>query len=178
MKYGEEDGLNWTRHMTAEMRTNLVSLRTVRLPAPSGIIKIDCIRYIPTPHSITPSFFPAICHVRVLLLLVLFLNDWLVCRSGVNAATAQTASTSTFVTAIVFNSAVFAIELAIFTLIRPYFKAVYEPRTYVPRPECAILIFYDLRSICWLFSLGNEYSLYHHLRSHGLSLCIAQIIAP
>lgn len=68
-----------------------------------------------------------------------FLIDWLVCRSGVSASTAKTASTATFVTAIVFNSVVFAIELVIFTLLRPYFKAVYEPRTYVPRLECANL---------------------------------------
>jgi hypothetical protein len=85
-----------------------------------------------------------ICHVRVFSFLVVFLNDSLVCRSGVSATTAQTASTPTFLKAIVFNSVVFAIELAIFTLIRPYFKAVckppvYEPRTYVPRPECAVL---------------------------------------
>ena len=40
-------------------------------------------------------------------------------------------------TALVFNLAVFGIELAIFTFIRPYFKAIYEPRTYVPRPEYA-----------------------------------------
>ncbi|KIM46819.1 hypothetical protein M413DRAFT_16459 [Hebeloma cylindrosporum] len=45
------------------------------------------------------------------------------------------ASTATFVTALVFNAAIFGIELAVFTLIRPYFKAIYEPRTYVPKPE-------------------------------------------
>ncbi|KAF8814727.1 DUF221-domain-containing protein [Phlegmacium glaucopus] len=50
-------------------------------------------------------------------------------------STAKTASTATFVTAIIFNLAVFGIQLVVFTLIRPYFKAIYEPRTYVPRPE-------------------------------------------
>lgn len=50
--------------------------------------------------------------------------------SSVSSATS--ASTSTFVAALVFNAAVFGIELAIFTIIRPYFKAIYEPRTYVP----------------------------------------------
>ncbi|KAF8637889.1 hypothetical protein AX17_002512 [Amanita inopinata Kibby_2008] len=45
---------------------------------------------------------------------------------------ANTASTATFVTALVFNSIVFGAELGVFTLIRPYFKAIYEPRTYVP----------------------------------------------
>jgi hypothetical protein len=67
-----------------------------------------------------------------------FLNDWLFCRSDISAAT--TASTATFVTAIVFNSAIFAVELTVFTLIRPYFKAIYEPRTYVPQIKCANLI--------------------------------------
>ncbi|KAJ7485366.1 hypothetical protein FB451DRAFT_1229446 [Mycena latifolia] len=50
-------------------------------------------------------------------------------------ATATTASTSTFLTALVFNAIVFGAEIAIFTLIRPRFKAIYEPRTYVPVPS-------------------------------------------
>lgn len=50
--------------------------------------------------------------------------------SSISSSTS--ASTKTFITALVFNGAVFGIELAIFTLIRPYFKAIYEPRTYVP----------------------------------------------
>ncbi|KAH7872085.1 uncharacterized protein C8R40DRAFT_1255595 [Lentinula edodes] len=50
--------------------------------------------------------------------------------SSISSATS--ASTATFITALVFNGAVFGIEIAIFTLIRPYFKAIYEPRTYVP----------------------------------------------
>jgi hypothetical protein len=47
--------------------------------------------------------------------------------------TAETASTPTFVTAIVFNAIVFGVEIAVFTLIRPYFKSIYEPRSYVPK---------------------------------------------
>ncbi|KAJ3734584.1 hypothetical protein DFJ43DRAFT_1063453 [Lentinula guzmanii] len=50
--------------------------------------------------------------------------------SSISSATS--ASTATFVTALVFNAAVFGIEIGVFTLIRPYFKAIYEPRTYVP----------------------------------------------
>ena len=50
--------------------------------------------------------------------------------------TAKSASTATFVTALVFNAAVFGIELAVFTLLRPYFKSIYEPRTYAAPPEC------------------------------------------
>ncbi|PPQ71906.1 hypothetical protein CVT26_007201 [Gymnopilus dilepis] len=49
--------------------------------------------------------------------------------------TAKSASTATFVTALVFNAAVFGIELAVFTLLRPYFKSIYEPRTYAAPPE-------------------------------------------
>ncbi|PPQ92296.1 hypothetical protein CVT25_008893, partial [Psilocybe cyanescens] len=54
------------------------------------------------------------------------------CRSDITQA--KSASTATFVTALVFNVAVFAAELGVFTLIRPYFKSIYEPRTYVPPP--------------------------------------------
>ncbi|KAH9939550.1 DUF221-domain-containing protein [Amylocystis lapponica] len=53
-------------------------------------------------------------------------------RSGISDA--QSSTTSTFVTALVFNAAVFGIELAVFTVVRPYFPAIYQPRTYVP-PE-------------------------------------------
>ncbi|KAI1788641.1 hypothetical protein LXA43DRAFT_1024412 [Ganoderma leucocontextum] len=45
---------------------------------------------------------------------------------------ATSASTATFVTALVFNAAVFGIELGIFTLVRPFFPAIYQPRTYIP----------------------------------------------
>ncbi|KAL0068238.1 phosphate metabolism protein 7 [Marasmius tenuissimus] len=46
---------------------------------------------------------------------------------------AESASTETFVAALVFNAAVFGAEVLAFTLLRPYFKAIYEPRTYVPK---------------------------------------------
>ncbi|EMD35447.1 hypothetical protein CERSUDRAFT_116206 [Gelatoporia subvermispora B] len=52
--------------------------------------------------------------------------------SGLSGAT--TASTSTFVTALIFNGAVFGAELIVFTLVRPYFPAIYQPRSYIP-PE-------------------------------------------
>ena len=51
-------------------------------------------------------------------------------RSDLSAAKSQ--STSQFVTALVFNSAVFAIQVVAFTLVRPYFRAIYEPRSYIP----------------------------------------------
>ncbi|KZT25738.1 DUF221-domain-containing protein [Neolentinus lepideus HHB14362 ss-1] len=53
--------------------------------------------------------------------------------SDINSA--QTASTSTFVTALVFNLAVFGAELVAFTLLRPYFKRIYEARTFNPIPS-------------------------------------------
>ncbi|KAG6888105.1 hypothetical protein C0995_010670 [Termitomyces sp. Mi166 len=48
---------------------------------------------------------------------------------------ATSASTATFVTALVFNAVVFAAEIAAFTILRPWFRAIYEPRTYVPQPS-------------------------------------------
>ncbi|KAG5350310.1 hypothetical protein C0989_011642 [Termitomyces sp. Mn162] len=54
-------------------------------------------------------------------------------RSDISTATS--ASTATFVTALVFNAIVFGAELAAFTILRPWFKAIYEPRTYVPPPS-------------------------------------------
>jgi hypothetical protein len=45
---------------------------------------------------------------------------------------AKSASTSTFLTALVLNGVVFAVELVAFTILRPRFKAVYEPRTLTP----------------------------------------------
>ncbi|KAI0366794.1 DUF221-domain-containing protein [Pilatotrama ljubarskyi] len=53
-------------------------------------------------------------------------------RSSSGVSNAQSASTATFVTALVFNAAVFGIELGIFTLVRPFFPAIYQPRTYIP----------------------------------------------
>lgn len=53
-------------------------------------------------------------------------------RSGVDQQTAKSATTATFVTALVFNAAVFGIEIGLFTILRPYFKQVYERRTLAP----------------------------------------------
>ncbi|KAG0704929.1 hypothetical protein DFH29DRAFT_988817 [Suillus ampliporus] len=52
--------------------------------------------------------------------------------SGVDQQTATSATTATFLTALVFNAAVFGIEIALFTVLRPHFKRIYEPRTQVP----------------------------------------------
>lgn len=45
---------------------------------------------------------------------------------------ATSASTVSFQTALVFNAAVFGIQLVAFTILRPRFRSIYEPRTYVP----------------------------------------------
>lgn len=68
-------------------------------------------------------------------------------RSGISSA--KSASTATFVTALVFNAAVFGIELVIFTLLRPYFKAIYEPLTYTPPPTCvpSFFLFFSLSKL-------------------------------
>ena len=47
-------------------------------------------------------------------------------------STAKSSSTETFTTALYLNAAVFALEILAFTLLRRIFKAIYEPRTYIP----------------------------------------------
>lgn len=55
----------------------------------------------------------------------------LLCRSDQDLRDqATSASTATFVTALVFNTIIFGAELGAFTILYPYFKAIYEPRTY------------------------------------------------
>ncbi|KAL4071415.1 hypothetical protein V8B97DRAFT_467079 [Scleroderma yunnanense] len=51
---------------------------------------------------------------------------------SVSQEEAKSATTSTFLTALVFNAAVFGIETAAFTILRRYFKQIYEPRTVHP----------------------------------------------
>lgn len=60
-------------------------------------------------------------------------------RAEINEA--KSASTKSFVTALVFNAIVFGVEIGVFTLIRPYFKAIYEPRTYAPAPSYVTCVF-------------------------------------
>lgn len=65
--------------------------------------------------------------------------------------TVTSATTASFVSALVLNSAVFGIEIGLFTLLRPYFKAIYEPRTYIPPPECVLYILY-----CFVFYMFHR----------------------
>ncbi|KAI0092654.1 DUF221-domain-containing protein [Irpex rosettiformis] len=52
--------------------------------------------------------------------------------NGPEISDANSASTSTFVTALVFNAIVFSAEIAAFTLLRPKFPQIYSPRTFTP----------------------------------------------
>ncbi|KZV65766.1 DUF221-domain-containing protein [Peniophora sp. CONT] len=49
--------------------------------------------------------------------------------SSVSATTANSSTSSTFVTSLVFNAAIFAAEILAFTILRRYFKLIYEPRS-------------------------------------------------
>ncbi|KAI5118528.1 hypothetical protein M0805_009680 [Coniferiporia weirii] len=50
-------------------------------------------------------------------------------------SSASSASTKTFTTALWLNAAVFGIELLAFTILRPRFRAIYEPRSYIPSED-------------------------------------------
>lgn len=56
-------------------------------------------------------------------------------RSNLNGAT--TASTKTFLTALVLNSAIASIEIAAFTIVWRYFRLIYEPRSLSVFETCA-----------------------------------------
>ncbi|KAI0676509.1 DUF221-domain-containing protein [Trametes maxima] len=79
-----------------------------------------------------------------------------------SASDAANASTSTFVTALVFNAAVFGIELGIFTLVRPFFPAIYQPRTYIP-PKSRRAAELTKNILLWPWAIFNAN--YHEIRS-------------
>jgi hypothetical protein len=58
-------------------------------------------------------------------------------RSNANVSGATTASTKTFLTALVLNSIIATVEISIFTLVRRYFRLVYEPRSLSVFESCA-----------------------------------------
>jgi hypothetical protein len=58
-------------------------------------------------------------------------------RSNSNLSEATTASTKTFLTALVLNSIIAGVEISTFTLVRRYFRLVYEPRSLSVFDSCA-----------------------------------------
>jgi hypothetical protein len=50
-------------------------------------------------------------------------------RGGSDIANSKTASTKTFVTALILNGAIAGGEILVFTLVRRYFRFIYEPRS-------------------------------------------------
>ena len=58
-------------------------------------------------------------------------------RSNANLSGATTASTKTFLTALVLNSIIATVEISIFTLVRRYFRLIYEPRSLSVFESCA-----------------------------------------
>ncbi|KAG5732300.1 hypothetical protein E4T56_gene11425 [Termitomyces sp. T112] len=88
------------------------------------------------------------------------------CSTMSDISTATSASTATFVTALVFNAIVFGAELAAFTILRPWFKAIYEPRTYVPPPSKRVL---SLGRSLFLWPIGVFKADYRDIiRTNGL----------
>ncbi|KZO95372.1 DUF221-domain-containing protein [Calocera viscosa TUFC12733] len=55
--------------------------------------------------------------------------------STTTADAAAQASTPGFVTSLVLNAAVLGGELVVFTVVRRHFRAIYEPRSYIPSPS-------------------------------------------
>lgn len=53
--------------------------------------------------------------------------------SATNIGGAKGQQTSTFTTALSVNAVVFAVQIGIYTVLRPRFPSIYEPRTYAGR---------------------------------------------
>lgn len=54
--------------------------------------------------------------------------------SGSGSGTAN-ASTSTVVASLILNGVIFAIEIIAFFMLRPHFRKIYQPRSYLPPSE-------------------------------------------
>ncbi|KAH8113941.1 DUF221-domain-containing protein [Phellopilus nigrolimitatus] len=84
-------------------------------------------------------------------------------NSSALQSTAKTQSTSTFVTALWLNAAIFGAELIVFTLLRQRFKAIYEPRTYVPADPSKRSPPLSEKLFAWpLAVLGSDYRAIKH----------------
>ena len=57
----------------------------------------------------------------------------------------------------------FGIEIGLFTLLRPYFKAIYEPRTYIPPPECVLFAIFLLFCLLYMFHRKRVQPLSRHV---------------
>ncbi|KAI0751951.1 late exocytosis, associated with Golgi transport-domain-containing protein [Irpex lacteus] len=72
-------------------------------------------------------------------------------NNGPGINNAGSASTSTFVTALVFNAIVFTAEIAAFTILRPKFPAIYSPRTFTPSANYHVQ---PIQEHWWAWPLG------------------------
>ena len=95
-----------------------------------------CLIGVPTPVEKRCSSSHSTTTTNVSCLDVVLPYRLTISRSGPTQSQAQAATTSTFVTALVFNAAVFGGELLAFTLLRNYFKTIYEPRTFLTPKKC------------------------------------------
>jgi Sro7p-like protein associated with Golgi transport len=58
-------------------------------------------------------------------------------RTVRDISNSTTASTKTFLTALILNAAIAGAEIAAFTIVRRYFRIVYEPRSLSASKACA-----------------------------------------
>ena len=56
--------------------------------------------------------------------------------SQVTADKAAQASSQSFLTALITNTALLIVEVSAFAILQQHFKRVYSPRTFLPPPEC------------------------------------------
>ncbi|KAI6116124.1 hypothetical protein F5141DRAFT_1290632 [Pisolithus sp. B1] len=96
-----------------------------------GVVRLPRVFHCPpAPHiPFCPSSPRQPCRRLFLSVFEALVHFAHVSRSSVSQQGATSATTTTFLTALVFNGAVFAAEIIAFTLLRPYFKPIYEPRT-------------------------------------------------
>jgi hypothetical protein len=94
-------------------------------------------------------------------------------RSSLDEATS--ASTKTFLTALVLNGVIAAVEITVFTVVRRYFRLIYEPRSLSVFEACA----FPLALLCLgpHSHLGSDSSLCPLIYLDGLFLCLTQTIA-
>jgi hypothetical protein len=55
---------------------------------------------------------------------------------SINPAKANSSTTETFVTSLVTNAGLLVFQVAVFLYLKQHLGRVYQPRTYLPPPEC------------------------------------------